>query len=137
MKPLTPKQEAFAQYVADGLTQTEAYRRAYNWKGCKRRVGTKSSLVKATPAVLARIEELRKENAAVQGLSRAEKRRILAQQARDRDLAPEHRRQAIQVDNLMTGDNKPVKVEGEITLGSILLEIAPSFGLPAEDKRKP
>ena len=32
-KGLSPKQSAFAGFVASGLTQTEAYRKAYDTKG--------------------------------------------------------------------------------------------------------
>ena len=62
MTTLTPKQEAFAQAVVSGLSQSDAYRAAYNV-----REGTKSetinqaaSRIMADSNVSARVAELRK-----------------------------------------------------------------------------
>jgi len=38
--------------------------------------------------------------------------------------------QAIKADNDMTGDNKPIRIEGEITLNGILQGLKPTTGLP-------
>jgi hypothetical protein len=66
------------------------------------------------------------------GLSRAEKRRILKRIATDRKASRIDRLRAIQVDNLMTGDNKPVRFEGEVTLHTIFQALAGTTGLPAD-----
>jgi phage terminase small subunit len=61
MKPLTPKQEAFATGVASGLSQAEAYRQAYPkaqaWKD--ETVWSKASTMAKDEKVQARIQELR------------------------------------------------------------------------------
>lgn len=61
MKPLTPKQEAFATGVASGLSQAEAYRQAFpqsrKWKD--KTVHEKASRLTAEDKVQARIQELR------------------------------------------------------------------------------
>ena len=61
MKPLTPKQEAFATGVASGLSQAEAYRQAYpkaqGWKD--ETVWSKASTMAKDEKVQARIQELR------------------------------------------------------------------------------
>jgi hypothetical protein len=68
------------------------------------------------------------------GMTRAEKRRVLKRLAMNPKLPAIDRIRAIQVDNLMTGDNKPVRFEGEITLHGIFRALAPSTGLPASDE---
>lgn len=60
MKPLTAKQEAFCRaLVSEGLTQAEAYRRAYNTQGKPETVQSKASILMADGRVRARVEELR------------------------------------------------------------------------------
>jgi uncharacterized protein YeaO (DUF488 family) len=133
---LTAKQTAFAQYAADGLTASEAYRRAYGGNPNFTTTKREAYEVRHHPLVAAYIKELQEEAKAMDGLTRAEKRRQLALIVRDRDADLGRRLEAIKLDNLMTGENAAVKVEGEITLGTILKEIAPSTGLPSEDKRR-
>jgi len=62
-KPLTPKQEAFAQAVASGLTQSDAYRKAYtvgvNTK--PESVNQKSSQLMAEVHIRSRVEVLRNQ----------------------------------------------------------------------------
>lgn len=61
MKPCSPPQEAFAQHVAGGLTQAEAYRQAYpraqKWK--PEAVHQQASRLASLPHVSARVAELR------------------------------------------------------------------------------
>lgn len=64
------------------------------------------------------------------GMTRAQKRRVLKGIAMNRKLPAIDRIRAIQVDNLMTGDNKPVRFEGEITLHGIFTALASTTGLP-------
>lgn len=68
------------------------------------------------------------------GMSRAEKRAILKTIANDPKASKQHRIMAIQTDNLMTGDNKPVRFEGEITLNSIMQALDPSTALPSSNE---
>lgn len=64
------------------------------------------------------------------GMTRAEKRKILKKIANDTRASKVDRIRAIQVDNLMTGDNKPVRFEGEITLNGIFQALKATTGLP-------
>jgi len=68
------------------------------------------------------------------GLTRAEKRRILKRIAMDRKAARLDRMRAIQIDNLMTGDNKPVRFEGEITLHGIFQALKSTTALPVAEE---
>lgn len=57
---LTAKQEAFCQAIADGLSQAEAYRKAYNASKSKpETVWSKASELMADGKVAARVAELR------------------------------------------------------------------------------
>ena len=73
-RPLTSKQQAFADGVVSGLSQSEAYRRAYNAEGMKASaVHTEASTLAGHPEVSRRIESGlgEKERAALRsGLSR-------------------------------------------------------------------
>lgn len=73
-RPLTSKQQAFADGVVSGLSQSEAYRRSYNAEGMKASaVHTESSLLAGHPEVSKRIEAglAEKERASLRsGLSR-------------------------------------------------------------------
>lgn len=68
------------------------------------------------------------------GMTRAEKRRVLKRLAMNPKLPAIDRIRAIQVDNLMTGDNKPVRFEGEITLHGIFQALKGTTSLPAPDE---
>ena len=57
---LTPKQEAFAQAIADGKTQADAYRLAYNAEKQKdSTLWSNASRLMTDSKVLARVDELR------------------------------------------------------------------------------
>jgi len=59
-KPLTAKQEKFAQAIADGMKQAEAYRHAYNAQNMKpETIHQQASRIVADRNVAARIAELR------------------------------------------------------------------------------
>ena len=59
---MTPKQEAFAQAVAAGKNQADAYRHAYNAANSKpETIYSKASVVMADGKVTARVAELRAE----------------------------------------------------------------------------
>lgn len=58
---MTPKEEKFAQLVASGKTQADAYRGAYDAENMKdATIASKASIVMAKGHVRARVEELRK-----------------------------------------------------------------------------
>ena len=58
---LTPKQEKFAQCVADGMSQADAYRTAYDCKPTTKpeTAQANASRIMSDSTVLARVEELR------------------------------------------------------------------------------
>ena len=59
-KMLTPKQEKFAQSVASGMTQADAYRVAYSAAGSKpSTVQKRASELMASGAIAGRVQELR------------------------------------------------------------------------------
>lgn len=62
MSDLTPKQEAFAQAVASGKSQSDAYRAAYKVRDNTKpeTVNQQASRIMADRKVTARVEELRK-----------------------------------------------------------------------------
>jgi len=61
MNDLTPKQEKFAQSVASGKSQSEAYRIAYNAENMKDEViWVKASKLMAEDKVTVRVDEIRK-----------------------------------------------------------------------------
>jgi len=62
-KPLTPKQEAFAQAVASGLTQSDAYRKSFDVKDSTKPETTQAnaSRLMANSTVLARVTFLRNQ----------------------------------------------------------------------------
>lgn len=81
MKPCSPPQEAFAQHIAGGLTQAEAYRQAYpraqRWK--PEAVHQQASRLAALPHVAARVAELK---AAVVEQSTLEASKVLSEIAK-------------------------------------------------------
>ena len=62
LKPLTYKQEAFAQAVAVGATQNRAYRLAYDpKKATNKTISEEGCKLAANPKIRARIEEIKEE----------------------------------------------------------------------------
>lgn len=58
MDKLTPKQERFAQLVAGGSSQADAYREAFNSKGKDSTVHSEASRLIKAPKVTARVDAL-------------------------------------------------------------------------------
>jgi phage terminase small subunit len=59
---LTPKQEAFCQAVASGMTQADAYRHAYDAKNMQdNSIYREASVLMADPTISQRVQELRDE----------------------------------------------------------------------------
>lgn len=158
-RKLTAGQAAFVQYRIAGMPVVAAYAKAFP-AASKRTLACKPYSLERHPRVRAAIEavtlkdtfsvaklmEAKGAKAAVAagvlheevvkaaedaGLSRAEKRRILKRIATDRKATRIDRLRAIQVDNLMTGDNKPVRFEGEVTLHTIFQALNGTTGLPS------
>jgi phage terminase small subunit len=60
---MTPKQEAFAQAVASGINQSDAYRQAYNAKGKASGINVSACKLMANPNVAQRVAEIRAKGA--------------------------------------------------------------------------
>lgn len=130
---LTPNQITFCQGIADGLNQSDAYRKAYP-KCSEQSLVSKGSRLVTYGKVKDYIEYLRGETEQKGTASRIEKREILAGIMRneDKEASKGEVIQAVKVDNQMTGDDAPVRVEGEITLNSIMKALENTTGLPNE-----
>ena len=88
MSDLTPKQEAFAQAVASGMSQSDAYRAAYKVRPTTKpeTVNQAASRLMADSNVTARVEELRQpvvEAAQITLASHLERLKALSQAAED------------------------------------------------------
>jgi hypothetical protein len=136
-RPLTPKEEAFAQYIAKGKAASEAYRLAYDPKGQPHTFRSNAYQVGRRPHVAARIDELKKPDQERLFLTRARKREILFEIAQNRRNKPVDRARAIDLDNQMTAEyTQNVRVEGEVTLGIILSKLGLTTGIPQADEVK-
>ena len=107
---LTPKQEAFAQAIASGMTQADAYRSAYNAENMKdATVWSKASVLMADGKVSARVEELRK------GLEKKElwtrEMSVKALIGAYKDGNPTAKIAAVKELNAMHGFNAPTKLD--------------------------
>jgi hypothetical protein len=112
MSKLSPRLEKFAQGVANGLSQAEAYRQAFqnslNWKDAT--VWNKSSAIMRRGEVLARVDELRADLEKQALWSRMDSVATLKPIA----LAAEKdsdRIAAVKVLNEMHGYNAPIRTE--------------------------
>ena len=112
MRKLTPREEKFAQGVADGLSQAEAYRQAYQsaagWKD--KTVWSRASELMADSKVSGRVEELRAELAKQALWSRMDSVATLKPIATGAEKDSD-RIAAVKVLNEMHGYNAPTKLE--------------------------
>jgi hypothetical protein len=155
---LTPGQSRYVQHRLAGDKPQVAYAKAFPGAS-KSALASKPYILERNPRVMAAMEAAvignrekmtallpKAERQAVAaagrevkesidvGLTRTEKRRILKRLAQNPKLDPVDRIRAIQVDNLMTGDNKPVRFEGEITLHGIFQALKSTTALPASEE---
>jgi phage terminase small subunit len=107
---LTPKQEAFAKLVAEGLSQSDAYRSAYNSKAKPETVQANASRLMADSRVSARVAELRQQLAEVSLWSRMDSVMVLSEIAKgnDSEAKPADRVNAVKALNQMHGWDKQV-----------------------------
>lgn len=119
-KPLNDRQRRFAELVVSGRPAGRAYEEAgYDARGNV--ADSAAERLLRNVGVQAYLVELRAPQRAAAVLSRQKKREILAEIATGAIKGTTaDRYRAIQIDNAMTGDNEPVKIEGEITLRRIL-----------------
>jgi hypothetical protein len=106
---LTAKQEAFAQGIADGLGQADAYRMAYDAEGMKdSTIYSKASLLMSDGKVRARVDELKSHVAEKQLWSREMSVKALVQAYREGSGAVKV--SAVKELNAMHGYNEPSKL---------------------------
>ena len=109
---LTAKQEAFAQAVADGMTQSDAYRSAYDASKTKPEViHVNASKLMADAKVALRVAELREALASKSLWTRLDSVQALSDIARDAEARANEKVAAIKELNSMHGFNEPVKIE--------------------------
>lgn len=115
---LTPKQEKFAQEVASGKSQADAYRAAFDCKRSKpQTVIENASRLMADSNVSARVHELKAQLSEKALWSREDSVRILSEIALDTEASRKDKTAAVRVLNDMHGFNAPQKIEhsGEVT----------------------
>jgi hypothetical protein len=106
---LTAKQEAFAQGIADGLGQADAYRTAYDAEGMKdSTIYSKASVLMSDGKVRARVDELKAQVAEKQLWSREMSVKALVQAYREGSGAVKV--SAVKELNAMHGYNEPSKL---------------------------
>lgn len=116
-RTLTSKQEGFAQCIADGMTQADAYRANYGTSGMKDAV----IYIRASELmgkVSVRIAELREKMASKALWTREQSVQVLADIAAGVEARAGEKTAAIKELNLMHGFNAPTKLDitGNITL---------------------
>ena len=115
---LTAKQEAFAQAIASGMNQSDAYRSAYDASNTKPDVvSVKASQLMADGKVTVRVAELQAELADKQLWTRVDSVTELADIARGAESKAAEKIAAIKELNLMHGFNAPTKIE----MGGVLI----------------
>jgi len=122
---LTAKQEAFAQAIADGMTQADAYRTAFNVKPTTKpqSIWDSASKVIANPEVAHRVNELKEklEKKALWSREMSVKALVKAYQLAEKGQNPQAMTGAIKEINAMHGFNAPQKIDlsAELTLRRI------------------
>jgi len=136
-RKLTPAQRLFGDYVIEGRAKNEAYRLAYPQSSLSPgALTTEAYRTSNRPNVAEYITEALQERRREVLLTRDKKRQILgaiALNPKARDMA---RIAAVGKDNDMTGDNAPVRIEGEITLHAIFTALRRTTGLLAAGEAK-
>jgi phage terminase small subunit len=118
---LTDKQERFCQAIADGKTQADAYRAAYNAGGMKPEVvQNKASLLAKKGEVAVRIAGLRKTISEKHIWTRERSVLALADIVEDEASRSGEKVSAIKELNSMHGFNAPVKMD--INAGITVIE---------------
>ena len=116
---LTAKQEAFAQAVASGMTQADAYRASYDCENsADKTIVEEASRVMADRNVSARVQVLKDELACTALWSRLDSVQTLADIAKGDETRANEKVAAIKELNSMHGFNAPTKheVAGNFTL---------------------
>lgn len=135
LRRLTPAQQLFADLIIAGGKPSECYSKAYpNSNLTGNALAVQANKGRALPNVQEYIEKALAERRSEVLLTRDKKRQLLGGIAQSKTAPYTARIQAIQVDNRMTGDDAPVRIEGEITLHAIFQALRPATSLPAVDE---
>ena len=119
---LTSKQETFAQHIANGSTQADAYRAAYNAENmADGSIWREASLLLDHPKVAQRVSELRSELAKRNLWTRemSVKALVKAYQVAERGDNPSAMTGAVKELNAMHGYNEPSKLDVTSSDGSM------------------
>ncbi len=109
---LTAKQEKFCQGIANGLSQSDAYRSAYSTKNKKKKsVWENASHLADNVKVKSRLKELKDNLAKKQLWTREQSVVILGDIAKDFDERSSDQISATKELNAMYGYNEPTKIE--------------------------
>ena len=113
---LTAKQEAFAQAIASGMNQSDAYRSAYNAGGMKAAtINVKASQLAADGKVAGRLAELRTKLQDKALWTRERSVKVLADIADSSESKAGEVVNAVKELNSMHGFNAPTKHELDVT----------------------
>jgi hypothetical protein len=108
---LTAKQEKFAQCIADGMNQSDAYRSAYDASKMKAEtIQSKACLLMADGKVRARADELKSALAAKALWTREQSVSVLVNVIDDGDSKGGDKISAVKVLNEMHGFNAPIGI---------------------------
>lgn len=111
---LTPKQEAFAQNIIQGMSQADAYRSAYsNTKMSDKTIWEAASRLMANDKVVARLTELRNELASPKIMSAQKRLEWLTQLIESENETTGDKLKAADIMNKMQGEYVQ-KVEAEV-----------------------
>lgn len=110
MLGLTAKQLGFCNALLDGSTVIAAYTSNYNNKGKKDYLRQHATKVHHNPNVQAYLKAQREKLAAKSQVTRVHKLAALSKMILDEKAPTLHRIKAIEVHNVMTGDNAPEQV---------------------------
>ena len=111
---LTPKQELFAQKIAEGMSQADAYRSAYSCKNMSdNAIYREASLLVENPKVAQRLKEIRDINARPSIMTAQKRKEWLTEVINDPDIDINARLKASDQLNKMEGEYIQ-KVETEI-----------------------
>ena len=109
---LTPRGAAFAEMVAGGMSQSDAYRRAYKKPRLEPQAAAHAGCkVAQREGVKARIAEIRGETKVRILLTLNERLEILAEIAQTKSASKNERTRAIEVYSKIAGDGGPERIE--------------------------
>lgn len=125
MTKLTAKQEKFAQCIADGMTQADAYRAAFDSKNMKQEtIWSRASELMADSKVTARVAELKGKLESKALWTRAEAVSVLKKEIDQHIDNPSPASANVCINavdrlNLMHGFNEPIKVDHSSSDGTM------------------